>query len=404
MTSNLEESTAVLEVCIARRTVRFSGRETGLPDLSFRLLRLLGERAPEPVAFAEIERSVWGTQVSRETIKQRVKMLRDSLASLGLSSVVASAHNVGYRLTRPLGFHERPVEAVPWWRSPRVRFAAAGLTACAGALILYGVQAGGEATAAPLTLSVLSNPAAASAQSSTPAWEGARRVLIRDLSRLSGVLVVSDDGDGRPTDLVVEMERIPLDGREMMALELVETDTGVVLWAENYPLNEASWDHAVSHFVANIHAQIEALGLRLGQDGFPQQPQKVQALFLSASSLAQSGAEADLTAARTRLDAALAMRPTFALARALRARIDARLTMEHGHDPASARRALAEARSLVDAHPDVPEFRRALATAQIATGDLQGGLRNLETAQRNMPFLRRDVLAVKRRMELERGG
>ena len=282
--------------------------------------------------------------------------------------------------------------------------AAASLTVCAGAIIFYLVQPARWAAAEPLTLSVLSNPATASAQSSTPAWEGARRVLIRDLSRLSGLAVVSSDGSEQPTDLVVEMERIPLAGREMMALELKETGSGLVLWAENYPLNETSWDNSVSHFVANTHSQIEALGLKLGQDGFPQQPKKVQALFLSATSLARSDAEADLLAARARLDAALAMRPTFALARALRARIDARLTMEHGHDLALARRALAEARSLVDAYPEVPEFRRTLATAQIAAGDLQEGLGNLEIAQRNMPFLRRDILVLKHRMEAERGG
>ena len=189
-----------------------------------------------------------------------------------------------------------------------------------------------------------------------------------------------------------------------MALELVETDTGIVLWAESYPLNEASWDRAVTHFVANIHAQVETLGMRLGQDGFPQQPRKVQALYLSASSLARSDAEADLLAARARLETVLSTRPNFALARALRARIDARLAMGHGHGPLLAQRALGEARSLVDAHPDVAEFRRTLATAQMAVGDLPEALRNLEIAQRDMPFLRRDVLAVKQRLELEGGG
>ncbi|PZO04871.1 MAG: hypothetical protein DCF29_09685 [Alphaproteobacteria bacterium] len=402
MTSIDAEHAAVVEICIARRTVRFAERETKLPDLSFRLLRLLGERAPEPVAFAEIEQAVWGAQVSRETIKQRVKMLRDSLASLGLSGGVASAHNVGYRLTRPLGFYERPVKAAPWWRGRRGRFVAAGLAACVGALVLYMVQLGGKDTG-PLTLAVHSTADDTRMPSSVPAMEGARLLLIRDLSRLSGLAVVSGDSDGRPTDLIVEMERITLDGRETMALQLVETDTGIVLWAETYPADEASWDRAVSHFVANIHAQIEMLGLRLGQDGFPQQPPNVQALYLSASSLARSDAEADLLAARSRVEAALEMQPTFALARALRARIDARLTMHHGHDPAAALRALAEAESLVEAHPDVPEFRRTLATAQIATGDLKEGLQNLEIAQRNMPFLRRDILALQRRMDVERG-
>lgn len=391
-----------LEVCVARRTVRFAGRESRLPDLSFLLLRLLGERAPEPVPFAEIEERVWNAQVSRETIKQRAKMLRDSLAELGLRDGVESARNVGYRLTRPLGTFERPVAAEPWWRARRARFAAAGLAACAGALILYLVEAGGSAAGSPRTLAVRSNPAATTAQASA-AWEGARRLLVRDLSRLPGLAVVADDGTGRTTDLVVEMERIQLQGRETLALELVETDTGVLLWAETYPLNEGSWDRAVSHFVADIHAQVEALGMRLGQDGFPQQPRRAQELYLAASSLARSDDEADLKAARARLDTALAMRPSFALARSLRARVDARLVIRHGHDPALARHALAEARSLVEAHPDVPEFRRALATAQIATGDLPEALRNLETAQRDMPFLRRDMLALQRRMELEGG-
>lgn len=391
-----------LEVCLARRTVRLAGREVRLPDLSFLLLRLLGERAPEPVTFAEIEQEVWGAQVSRETIKQRVKMLRDSLADLGLRDGVASVRSIGYRLTLPLGVYGTPVEAAPWWRGRRVRFGAAGLAACAGALALFFVQVGGDAADGPLTLSVQSSHTAAGVQSSVP-WESARRLLVRDISRLSGLAVVTGDGDGQRADLVVEMEPIVVNGRETMALELVEADTGVVLWAETYAFDEASVDRVVSHFVANIHAQIEGLGLRLGQDGFPQQPRKVRALYLSASSLVRSDAESDLLAARARLEAALEMRPTFALARALRARIDARLTVAHGHDPRLARHALAEARSLVDAWPEVPEFRRALAMAQIATGDLQEGLRNLETAQRNMPFLRRDILELKRRIELERG-
>lgn len=403
MTSTASEHSTVLEICIARRTVRFAGRETRLPDLSFRLLRLLGERAPEPVAFAEIEQSVWGAQVSRETIKQRIKMLRDNLASLGLSGGVASAHNVGYRLTRPLGFYEGSDKAAPWWRGRRFQWAAAGLTACVGALVIYIVQPGRE-EAGPLTLSVLSTAEGTSAPPSAAEWEGARRLLIRDLSRLPGLAVVSSDGDGRPTDLVVEMARIPLDGRETMALELVETDTGVVLWAETYPFNGSSWDRAVSHFVANIHPQIEALGLRLGPDGFPQQPREVQRLYLSASSLERSGAEADLLTARSRLETALEMQPKFALARALRARINARLSMDHGHGPQLADRALGEARSLVEAYPDVPEFRRTLATTQIANGDLNEALQNLELAQRSMPFLRRDIAVLKRRMEGESGG
>ena len=403
MISSGPDGAGGLEVCIARRTVRYAGRETRLPDLSFRLLHLLGERAPEPVSFAEIEQGVWGAQVSRETIKQRVKMLRDSLAALGLQGGVDSTRSVGYRLTRQLGIYESGVPAESWRRARRLWLAAAGVgaAACAGFLALYVVHGAGDGAARPMTISVSSE--SVPAPDSMPAWDGARRLLVRDLSRLSGLVVVASDASGPATDLVVEMERLPLNGHEILALELVETASGVVLWAEIYPLNEGSWDRAVSHFVADIHAQIEGLGLQLGRDGFPQQPRQVQALYLEASSLARTDEEADLMAARARLESALERRPTFALARALRASIDARLVMAHGHDPASAHRALAEARMLVEAYPEVPEFRHALSTTQLATGDLPGALRNLEIAQRDMPFLRRDVLALQRRIELARG-
>lgn len=172
-----------------------------------------------------------------------------------------------------------------------------------------------------------------------------------------------------------------------------------MLWAETYSADMRSYDRAITHFAANIHAQVEALGMQLGTDGFPHQPQDVQELYLSAVSLARSRDVDALLAARARLDSALRLRPAFALARSLRARVDALLVIGHGRDRSIARRALVEAQALVAAHPEVPMFRHALATAQIALGDLPGALRNLEVAQRSMPFLRRDIAALKRRME-----
>lgn len=397
MSKDASKSDGGLEICDARRAVRFAGREARLPDLSYRLLRLLGERSPEPVSFAEIESRVWNARVSRETIKQRAKMLRDSLAEIGLADGVESARNVGYRLTRPLRSYADAGPEARSWRSRSVVLTAVGLVA---AVVVGGVvllQAGAGAGGDPLLVAVRSE-AGAPPPGTAPAWDSARRLLIRDLSRLEGFEVVSGGATARRADLVVAMTPIVADGRETLALELVETDSGVVIWAETYPRQEAGWDRAVSHFVARTHGELETLGRRLGAEGFAQQPARVRALYLGAATLARSGTAADLQAAAARLESALALRPRFAQARALRAEINARRVIEHGAPPALALAALEDMRALVARHPDIPEFRRALATAQIASGDFRGALENLQIAQRELPFLRRDILALERRM------
>lgn len=400
MSKNDVTSGGRLEICDARRAVRFEGREARLPDLSFRLLRLLGERAPEPVSFAEIEAQVWNARVSRETIKQRAKMLRDSLAGIGLADGVESARNVGYRLTRPLGTYAASTPKARSWRSRGVVLTATGLAAgvIVGGIVL--LQAGAGVGPDSLMVAVR-NEAGAPPPGTAPEWDSARHLLIRDLSRLQGVKVVSDTPTAQPADLAVAMRPIVADGRETLALELVEVDSGVVLWAESYPRQEAGWDRAVSHFVARTHGELEMLGPRLGQEGFARQPRRARTLYLAAASLARSGAAADLRAAAARLDTALTLRPRFAEARALRAEVNARLVTEYGDPPAQARAALEDTRALVADYPDVPEFRRALAMAQIASGDLRGALDSLEIARREMPFLRRDILALERRIAAE---
>ena len=387
------------EICLARYTLRYRGREVRLPELSFRLLCLLSERAPEPVAFDEIERLVWGAYVSRETIKQRVKILRDCLSELGVADGgIQSARNVGYRLTQTLGTYEPEVSGKPS-SGRRIGFVAGGLAIGLGAVALYLSQADARSTSAPLSLSVRSDASLAGPGSRSPAWDAAQQMLIRDLSRMSNLVVVAADRK-RPTDLIVEMDRIPDGPFETMALELVETDSGTVLWSEIYGLDQAGYGKPISHFVANVHEQVVALGLRPeARDLFSNRSNRVRQLYMSASALAKSGKEADLLAARSRLDSALEMRPTFALGRSLRARVDAKLVMGHGRDQRVAMRALTEAQSLVDENPDVPEFRRTLATVQIATGALTEALENLEIAERNMPFLRRDVAALRRRID-----
>lgn len=387
------------EICLAKQTARLAGREIKLPDLSFRLLRLLSERAPEPVSFDEIERVVWAAHVSRETIKQRVKILRDSLQGLGVpNGGIESARNVGYRLTQTLVHYEPPVSGKPPSGVRRFWAPAVGLALCLCAVLVYLFLSDQRGSAKPLSLSVHSNLPVIVGQPRSPAWDAAQQTLIRELSRMSNLVVVASGDGQRETDLVVEMDRVPDGPYETLAFELIETGTGTKLWAETFGLDQDGYDKPISTFVVNVHKQIVALGLQPGQEIGADQANQARQHYLSASSLAKTEKEADLLAAKARLDSALDLRPTFAIARSLRARINARLVIDHGRDQRLALQALNEAQSLVDAFPDVPEFRRTLATAQVARGALPEALENLEKAERNMPFLRSDIAALRRRI------
>lgn len=385
------------EICLIRQTARLAGREIKLPDLSFRLLRLLSERAPEPVSFDEIARVVWAAHVSRETIKQRVKILRDSLEGLGVhNGSIESARNFGYRLTQTLTQYAPPVNGRRLSNVRRFWAPAVGLGVCLCAVLVSLFLSDQRVSAKPLSISV--HRPTIVAQPRSPAWDAAHQKLIREVSRMSNLVVVAGDDGQRETDLVVEMDRVPDGPYETLALRLIETETGTLLWAETFGLDQEGYDKPISIFVADVFKQIVALGLQPGRDIPPNEANRARQLYLSASSLARTEKEENLVAARARLDSSLAMRPTFAIARSLRARIDARLVIDHGRDQRLALQALGEAQSLIDAHPDVPEFRRTMATVQIARGTLPEALENLERAERNMPFLRPDIAALRRRI------
>jgi len=387
------------EICVARHTVRLANREIRLPDLSFRLLRLLSERAPDPVPFDEIERVVWSAHVSRETVKQRVKLLRDSLIGLGVASGgVESARSIGYRLAEPFALYEPQVIAKRPSGARWIWGAAIGLAACLSALLAYPFILGERAPAGQISLAIHSDPPAVTGEFPPSAWHAAHQGLMVELSRMSNLVVVADEGDKQSAYLVVAMKSIPDGPYETLSLALIETGTGAVLWAETFGLDQDGYGKPVAIFVADAHRQIAAFGLQPGPNESDENASRARQLYLSASSLAKSGAEGDLLSAKASLDTALALRPSFALARSLRARIAARLVTEHGGDDRLATTALEEAHTLVDAHPDVPEFRRSLATVQMARGFMSEALANLELAQNHMPFLKSDVAALKRRI------
>ncbi len=106
------------------------GREIRLPSLSFEVLRVLVEYAPEPVSIQAFIDSVWqGVLVSDETVTQRIKLLRQSLGDDGRRPrYIQAVRGRGYRLMPP------PVAGKESTSQSRIWLAGAGVV-----FVLLGV-------------------------------------------------------------------------------------------------------------------------------------------------------------------------------------------------------------------------------------------------------------------------
>ena len=400
MTSNDSAASGSVDLCVRTQSVRFAGREAKLPGLSFRLLQLLGEHAPAAVSFEDIERAVWAAQVTRETIKQRAKLLRDALVALGLSEeAIAAVRSVGYRLTVPAGVYDAPVRSgarrrLRAWRLPAV------VSASVAAIAAAALIAGALWRPPPSALQVEIVQTQALTDVDTQTSSKVSRDLANYLAHVEGVDVLAAASPGeRASDLIVDFAITGRRPAAQLSLRLIDGHSGLILWAEDYPFDALDYDRSLAHFASNVHTNVETLSLKLGRNGQDQQPRAAREEYESILELTRSAGEQDLLVAQRRLDTLVAQRPAFALARALRVRVAADLVLRHGHDPRLAARAVAEARSLVEDYPFAADFKYTLARAQMAAGDEAGALLNLYAAARDLPFLERDILALEREME-----
>ncbi|NIJ65004.1 DNA-binding winged helix-turn-helix (wHTH) protein [Sphingomonas leidyi] len=381
----------LLRLCRRRRSVRDGSREVRLPDLSFRLIDLLASRAPADVTYAEIESAVWQAQVTRETIKQRVKLLRDGLAPLGVPEhAIEAVRNIGYRTTLSIGLVETPER-----RDDR-SFILAAVAAALALMAAVAVHLLARPTGTALVPTLLVESLAPPADVDPAGWEGARRSLVRDLSKIDGVRVLDRPTPGKPPSLLARLA-LDRDGNDLrLSTELLDGPSSAVLFAESYRYDPASVDRSLTHFASNAYAVITALSLQLGDEGMPVQPDAVRSDYARAFGLWRRGDRQALIAARSILERLLAERGALPVVQSLLVRVKADLVLGHVGDAALAREARQEAERLVAAHPDIGEFHYSLARALLALGRREAALDELRIAQRTMPFLSRDVAAIER--------
>lgn len=405
MASNTTPSQGDLELCVRTRRVRFGGREAKLPDLSFRLLQVLSAQAPGEVRFKDIEHTVWGAHVTRETLKQRAKLLRDTLSGLGLpEETISAVRSVGYRLTVPT----REYDAVALggvrgqFSSLQAMVAAGGLAAaiCVAALI-----AGGVWRAPPDAFQIAVVQTKSSAGMRAEDAINLSRDLANYLAGVDGISVLAAVAPGgRASDLIVDYTVTGRNADARLSLRLIDAHSGLILWAENYAYDAQDYERSIAHFANHVHANVKTLSLRLGRNGQAPQPRAAREEYESILGLVLDADAQDMQVAHDRLGVLVDHRPDFALARALRVRVAADLVLRHGHDKQLAERAVADARALVEAYPFAADFRYALARALLATGDEAEALANLNAAARDLPFLKRDILVLERQMAEARAG
>jgi predicted Zn-dependent protease len=223
-------------------------------------------------------------------------------------------------------------------------------------------------------------------------------MLVRDLSKIENIRIVDRPAQDREAHALLARLSLDRDGAGLrLTTELVDSRSGAILLAESYRYDPRSVDRALAHFANNTHAIITGLSLQLGSGGLAPQSGVVHAAYARAFRLWRQGDRQSLDAASSTLNGLLADRGDVPLAASLLARVKADLVLHHGSDISLAREARRDAARLVAAHPDIGEFRYSLARALLALGEHRMALDQLQVAQQTMPFLSRDIQALKQR-------
>lgn len=384
-----------VELCRVRHAVIANGDEHRLPDLSFRMLDLLVSRSPDPVSFADIAHIVWNAQVTRETIKQRVTLLRESLEQIGIDgTAIEAVCNHGYRTTLQIGIAQ---PGRGWSVRRKIGLAASVVLILAAAMLLAWQYRDTDDAAIPLLAVVATSPSSGS----DPAdGEALRRDMVRAISKFEGVQVIDHLPPSGTSPAYVVRLSLEHSGQDRdLATELVDGRTGAVLFAEQYRISPSQTDRAVLHFANSIHAQVTAFSS--GAAGISAD---ARARYAEAYRLWRLGDEQSLVGARNSLQALAEDPDANLIARSLLARVQSDMVLRHGAPKTLARQAELDVRALIARRPGVGDLRYSLSRTLLAQGKREEALGELRIAQQTMPFLARDIMAIEGRSETQRGG
>ncbi len=239
-----------LEVDLERRLASRDGLPLDIANLSFSLLAVLIENAPNTISKDELIKATWGNVVvSDETLSQRVRLLRLALGEDGMEPrYVTSVRGQGYRLICPVTKIEP--------RATNVR-PNKGIMALTSLVLLsvvltwfyFSRQDGSLNQENPYSIAVLPFVDLSADQSQQYFADGMQEELLNRIAGVPGLDVVSrtsvepyrgsalglpDIADRIGVRYIIEGSVRYADNRLRVTIQLIEADFDRHLWAENY--------------------------------------------------------------------------------------------------------------------------------------------------------------------------
>ena len=399
-----------------RRILARDGQPVSLTPRVFDLLLCLLQNSGRTVDRRELMQAAWGERVVEDAnLRQTIYGLRKALESGGSSPLIATVPLRGYRLTLPVQLIEPAVVDVlapavehrrAWAPRARALLLAALVPAAAVALNLWRpAPHAGTATPPPRSVAVLPFTVPGRDASQDEFADGISTELINVLSRVDGLRVSARTSSflfrNRPmpatevarqlnVSAVLEGSIVRRGTRVRIVAELVDGGTGFAVWSHSYDAENGDlFDAQVSIAEAVATSLQAALANGHAADvavGGTHNPAAYDA-YLRGMKLARDAVdEGTRQSARASFEAAIALDPNFAVARAWRARELADIVNKSANTtPAELQPLLAEAAAEADrALALAPD----LGIAHLALADIFQARQDFAAAQREMSLAR----------------
>ncbi len=395
---------SLLELNNDRSEAYWAGAPIELPELSFQFLASLASRGVQPTTYDDLMKEVWsGQAITQDTIKQRVKLVREALVKAGAEKdVIQTIRGVGYRLVLP-----EPQTRV--FCIPKRYIAGALLLALltASALLLFRSPSDtSEPAIAVMPLPVIGAQAEAGSASVIDAE------LLSALGRLQGIHLVSGQtmaalSDVRARDIYHETKASVLvegsfrfEGEtEIIDLRGVDAQSEIIVWSYRYVPDPSAPPGAArriaqhaSRYLQDAALMTQLANARVGGS----RNMAARTDFLNALAPFYAGDEEGLLKARELLIASVEKDETFSTAQARLAEVYARLALRFD-DESAAGPAIKHAELALNQTPDSALAHYSYGLALFADGENERALEELSVAVETLPFAERDLIAIQNR-------
>jgi DNA-binding winged helix-turn-helix (wHTH) protein/TolB-like protein len=387
------------------------GHVVELRPQAFAVLQLLAERAGRLVTKDELLAAVWpGVVVTDDSLVQAVGDLRRALGEAG-HHVVKTVPRRGYLLLGATVADAAPAPLPPPVAAPRRRgWLLAGVLACGAVLVAAaGAYVFGPGLAPPgsrPSIAVLPFQGTPAGADGDALARDVAAELVGELARSPDLRVVASQSSFQFAPAQTPLaeigrrlrSRYVVDGTvrrdgEMLriAVQLLDSESGHVVWSAAEDVDRARWGAAQRAFVGRIAGTLQARVSRSEERrALVQAPKTLDVFVLTAhGKAAMTRYDADgLREARRRFEQALAIDPDYAPAWAYLATTDMidiglRLTGEWG--PARAGEMLAHVQRAIALDPELPAAYATLSQAQGLIGNVDAALAAAERCRKLSP-------------------